>query len=238
MAELSKVPEFRGFTLEIGGLRWMLCDRISVKERCQPASYASDTLELHEVYSGFQIIDEPHQMDIQSTSVIIKVKKHDNPEDTQISEEISTEIEHIQLTEDCKSAPELLGYSIQRQGTSHSVPGGYIAFNVMSRVPGVDLSNYPVMEKEEQRRVQLALLEALWEFHKYRLRHWGQRLPNIVWDAKNDEWLGAPSLVIRPWLIRGSYIVDLEDVEYFPDRKPDNVSINPWEQLSLVMGSG
>jgi hypothetical protein len=113
----------------------------------------------------------------------------------------------------CESTPKLLDFCIEQQGVNDTVPDGYIAYIVMSKVPGKDLAKYDEMRKEEQHRVQIAFLKALWyvvlifkalecsafrcsnfllmmgrSFQECSFHYWDQRLPNVVWDPDQDKW--------------------------------------------------
>lgn len=77
------------------------------------------------------------------------------------SEELSWEaetefvmLEHL-TKKGCKSVPHLIGYSVDKQPKDGYVPGGYIVYVIMEKVPGHDLwdfGKYP-LEKRDQIRI-------------------------------------------------------------------------------------
>lgn len=86
------------------------------------------------------------------------------PDYGECSREISREILNLKvlLEAGCRHVPRLLGSSIRQQGHNGTLPGGYIAYIVMEKVPGKDLEGYFDMQESEHRCVQLAFLEAIW----------------------------------------------------------------------------
>jgi hypothetical protein len=82
----------------------------------------------------------------------------------QCSDEINREIHNLTVLTDagCQNTPRHIYWSIRRQTHSDTLPGGYIACLVKEKVPGKNLGEYDKMERSEQRRVQLAFLEAIW----------------------------------------------------------------------------
>ncbi|KAL2011096.1 hypothetical protein VTN00DRAFT_3814 [Thermoascus crustaceus] len=66
-------------------------------------------------------------------------------------EEASRETYNLQkLTEGgCSSTPKLIDYEIFRQGEHDPVPGGYIVFILMEKVPGQNLENTLFLLKSE-----------------------------------------------------------------------------------------
>jgi hypothetical protein len=150
------------------------------------------TNEQHEVYDAFLAKIKPDDADkvykpplILGMSAIIKVKKQyvsspwspsnitdsgrlepwSNKSDyAKCSNEINREIHNLTVLTDagCQNTPRLIDWSIRRQTDDDTLPGGYIAYIVMERVPGKNLGEYDQMEISEQCRVQLAFLEAIW----------------------------------------------------------------------------
>ncbi|PWY96091.1 hypothetical protein BO94DRAFT_143955 [Aspergillus sclerotioniger CBS 115572] len=153
---------------------------------------------------------------------IIKVKKQVDPwsikpDYSRCSNEINREIHNLQVLTDagCQHTPRLIDWSVGRQSHGGALPGGYIAYIVMEKVPGKELGEYNDMERSEQRRVQLAFLEAIWSFRKFQLIHSETRLPNLIWDPDGTK----------------CYIVDLEDAEHDPEMAAEDFSMDPWEEL-------
>ncbi|OJJ67760.1 hypothetical protein ASPBRDRAFT_68931 [Aspergillus brasiliensis CBS 101740] len=60
-----------------------------------------------------------------------------------------------------QSTPKLLGYAVETQIDSDELPGGYIAYIVMQKVPGENLHGFDRLPKEEQNRIRVAVIHAL-----------------------------------------------------------------------------
>ncbi|KAL4982303.1 hypothetical protein BDW68DRAFT_182682 [Aspergillus falconensis] len=183
-------------------------------------------MEQHEVYEATQIAKKAYlnilhgKPELNEIPVILKVKTQcdrwsNKPDSCQHSEEIWNEICNLKAAENCKSAPKLLDYYIGRQDNSDILPGGYIAYIVMSKVPGKNLEGYGRMKKKEQQQVQIAFLDALWDFHACYFLHRDPRLQNAIWDHDTQK----------------CYIVDFEDVEQDSTSRPEDTCLDPWEHL-------
>lgn len=60
-----------------------------------------------------------------------------------------------QLTrERCSSAPKLLKYKQDRQDRDMSVPGGYIVYILMDRLPGVRLNDFWARDATERQEIR------------------------------------------------------------------------------------
>ncbi|KAL4875898.1 hypothetical protein BJY04DRAFT_201007 [Aspergillus karnatakaensis] len=128
---------------------------------------------------------------------------------------IRREIHNLEVAANCGSTPNLICNGIQQQEDDGLFPGGYVAYIVMTKVAGENLENYGNMEKSEQHRIQLAFLDALWDFQACHLYHHDARLQNVIWDPD----------------LQKCYIVDLEDHELDSTEKPEDVCLDPWEHL-------
>ncbi|KAJ0418519.1 hypothetical protein BJY00DRAFT_324869 [Aspergillus carlsbadensis] len=155
-------------------------------------------------------------------SAIIKVKKQvvpwsNKPDYGECSNEINREIHNLKVLTDagCQHTPRLIDWSIRQQSHDDTLPGVYVAYIVMEEVPEKDLGDYDGMEKSKQQLVQLAFLEAIWNFRKCQLIHWDPRLPNLIWDPDESK----------------CYIVDFEDVEHDPEMAAEGFSMDLWEEL-------
>lgn len=64
----------------------------------------------------------------------------------------------------CYHAPRLVVFHTLQQDSDGLLPGGYINFTVMTRVPGVSLFElgYWSLEASERKKIQEQFLEALW----------------------------------------------------------------------------
>ncbi|PLB55656.1 hypothetical protein P170DRAFT_47026 [Aspergillus steynii IBT 23096] len=143
--------------LELDHDRWHIGRRLAAKFREQTDAFTQDTTdEFHEVYEAVHI-------DPSDIPGIMKAKKHDG-DPFAVSNEIHREIDNLHyLTEyDCTCTPKLFSFAIDQQGLDDTVPGGYIAYIVMERVPGKDLRDFDQLDHHEKNRVRLAFVEALW----------------------------------------------------------------------------
>ncbi|RJE27198.1 hypothetical protein PHISCL_00439 [Aspergillus sclerotialis] len=212
-----------GLTLNLGEVILLVGTRLSLKVRNQHGpDCAGETWEQHEVYEAMQTTKATlsEQPELNEIPAILKVKTQlvpwsNKPDSCLCSEEIWNEIRNLEAAEKCESTPKLLNYHIKRQGDGDILPGGYIAYIVMNKVTGENLERYRRMEKKEQHQVQIAFLDALWDFRACHLRHGDPRLENVIWDPD----------------LQKCYIVDLEDVEHDSTRKPEDICLDPWEHL-------
>ncbi|PYI09135.1 hypothetical protein BO78DRAFT_337813 [Aspergillus sclerotiicarbonarius CBS 121057] len=120
-----------------------------------------------------------------------------------------------QLTDEhCSSTPAFIARAQFVQGDDGHLPGGYIVFILMERVPGRDLGCFPELTLEERDQARIAFIKALWEFRSHGFLHRDPRRENIIWDRDAQK----------------CYIVDLEDAE---DCKLKRTGIDPRLELSL-----
>ncbi|KAJ9294033.1 hypothetical protein DTO271G3_7161 [Paecilomyces variotii] len=104
-----------------------------------------------------------------------------------------------QLTEKgCSCTPKLLDYRITRQTKDQYVPGGYIAFILMEKLPGRNLNNFHTFTLEKRDEVRIAAARAIREFHSLGYLHLDPGRRNLIWDDETKR----------------CFIIDLEDVEY------------------------
>ncbi|KAL2814044.1 hypothetical protein BJX63DRAFT_393351 [Aspergillus granulosus] len=240
MDPILRQGELTGKTIPVLYAHWLLGDRLACKTRVH-YDYSSDdageTYDQHEVYEATLADKEPeadklHKPPLQvGMPAIIKVKTQlehwsNEPDCGKCSDEIWREINNLKALTDagCEHTPKLIDWGITHQSRDETLPGGYFAFIVMEKLPGKDLSDFDEMKKSEQHRVQLAFLEAIWNFTKCKFTHWDPRLPNLIWDPDKQK----------------CYIVDLEDAEHNPEQAAEGFSIDSWNTLrawQLVRGS-
>ncbi|RDH35929.1 hypothetical protein BDQ94DRAFT_168248 [Aspergillus welwitschiae] len=128
--------------LEFG--TWGIGKNLSSKVRQQEDPQGGFTYERHEAYEATRI-DQP-----SNTPDIIKIKKHDG---------VYREIYNLSQLEDCRSTPKLLGHAVEKQISSDELPGGYIAYIVMQKVPGENLHGFDTLSPGEQNRIRIAFIE-------------------------------------------------------------------------------
>ncbi|KAJ9311680.1 hypothetical protein DTO271D3_8054 [Paecilomyces variotii] len=112
------------------------------------------------------------------------------------SEELSWEaetefvmLEHL-TKKGCKSVPHLIGYSVDKQPKDGYVPGGYIVYVIMEKVPGHDLWDFGKYPLEKRDQIRIAFGKAIREFYLHGCQHLDPRRSNVIWDeATNRCWI-------------------------------------------------
>ncbi|GAQ46499.1 unnamed protein product [Aspergillus niger] len=192
---------------------WKVGRNLSSKIRKQEDPQGGFTYERHEVYEATRV-DQP-----SNTPDVIKIKKQitlwSNHRYSELSDGVYREIYNLSQLEDCRRIPKLLGYAIERQDSSDELPGGHIAYIMMQKVPGKNLHGFDTLPREEQNRIRIAFIEALWELQSHHFTHWDPRRENIIWEPQSGQ----------------CSIVDLEDAEKHTDRTKDDVCLDAMEQL-------
>jgi hypothetical protein len=61
----------------------------------------------------------------------------------------------------CSSTPKLLDYQLASQSQNDYVPGGFIVYLLMEKVPGRNLVNFPDLPMPERDQVRLAFAKAI-----------------------------------------------------------------------------
>ncbi|KAL1880317.1 hypothetical protein Plec18167_003720 [Paecilomyces lecythidis] len=131
--------------------------------------------------------------------------RHDSPDELyptfnyskykseELSWEVETELETLQnLTRNgCKSVPRLIGYSIEEQPKDGYVPGGYIVYIVMEKVPGRNLFDFGEHPLEKRDKIRIAFGKAIRsEFYSHGYIHMNPGRSNVIWDeATNRCWI-------------------------------------------------
>ncbi|KAH8429865.1 uncharacterized protein LDX57_007537 [Aspergillus melleus] len=192
---------------------WEISKNLSTKVRQQEDPLGGFTTERHEVYEAIRV-DQP-----SNAPDIIKIKSQieywTTRDYSEHSDEINREIYNLSQLQDCKCTPKLLGYAIKTQGPDDELPGGYVAYIVMQKVPGETLNDFDNRTEAEKNRIRVALIAALWEFSSHYFTHWDPRKENIIWDPTSGQ----------------CFIVDLEDAEQHTNRTKDDVCLDAFEQL-------
>ncbi|KAE8374353.1 hypothetical protein BDV26DRAFT_300285 [Aspergillus bertholletiae] len=192
---------------------WRFEKLLSVKERDQSELDGGDTSERHEVYEAMRI-DQPSK-----TPDIIKVKRQtgfwSNRNYRAPSDEIHREIDNLRQLHNCMSTPELIYSCVDTQGSDDELPGGYIAFIVMQKVPGRRLEIFERLTPHEQNRVRIAFVDALWEFCSNYFIHSDSRRENLIWNSEANR----------------CFIIDLEDAEQCRGLTKNDVCLDPDEEL-------
>ncbi|PLB53456.1 hypothetical protein P170DRAFT_490616 [Aspergillus steynii IBT 23096] len=192
---------------------WKIGKNLSSKFRQQEDPHGGFTCERHEVYEATRI-DQPSK-----TPDVIKIKKQivfwSNRGYSEPSDEVNREIYNLSQLEECRSTPKLLGYAVGTQDSSDHLPGGYIAYIVMQKVPGENLHGFDTLTKAEQNRIRVAFIDSLWELVSRYFTHRDPRRENIIWDPRMGQ----------------CFIVDLEDAEQHTNRTkhdPDFTVVSQW----------
>lgn len=144
-------------------------------------------------------------------------REHSKFAKDEISWMADNEIDFLeQLTEKgCSCTPKLLDYRISTQTKDQYVPGGYIAFILMEKVPGRNLNNFHTFTLKERDEVRIAAARAIREFYSLGYRHMDRGRHNLIWDDETKR----------------CFIVDLESVEYVgkPKKFIPNSEFVVWE---------
>ncbi|OJI88608.1 hypothetical protein ASPTUDRAFT_35586 [Aspergillus tubingensis CBS 134.48] len=183
---------------------WKVGRNLSSKIRKQEDPQGGFMYERHEVYEATRV-DQP-----SNTPDVIKIKKQitfwSNHRYSEPSDGVYREIYNLSQLEDCRRIPKLLG---------DELPGGYNAYIVMQKVPGENLHFFDTLRKEEQNRIRIAFIEALWELQSRHFTHWDPRRENIMWELQSGQ----------------CSIVNLENAEKHTERTKDDVCLDAMEQL-------
>ncbi|KAK2754653.1 hypothetical protein FQN54_006786 [Arachnomyces sp. PD_36] len=105
----------------------------------------------------------------------------------------------------CSSTPMLLGNKVVKQAEDMWVPGGYLGFIVMTRLPGVTIPCINRLSEQEAREMARSFKKAWFECHEAGVVPIDHGLWNLLWDAKHKkcyivdfgEWI--PSSDFGPW---------------------------------------
>ncbi|KAH8811931.1 hypothetical protein F5884DRAFT_295204 [Xylogone sp. PMI_703] len=97
----------------------------------------------------------------------------------------------------CKSCPKFLGWYGLIQTEDMPLPGGYLVWLFMEKVPGVTPRNFWQMSEEEREQIRKAFHEALVDVYSCGVVPQDEAIRNLVWDRENCK----------------CYIVDYEDYE-------------------------
>ncbi|OJD24128.1 hypothetical protein ACJ73_04509 [Blastomyces percursus] len=101
----------------------------------------------------------------------------------------------------CTCTPRLLDIASLDQAENYPVPGGFMFFIVMERLPGRNLVNFADLPMPERDQVRLAFAKAIREFYSFRFVHRDPDRRNLMWDSENKK----------------CYIIDLEDAHQIND---------------------
>ncbi|KAK2828968.1 hypothetical protein FQN49_007223 [Arthroderma sp. PD_2] len=89
----------------------------------------------------------------------------------------------------CKVTPKLLHLKRSLQEFDYSpVPGGYIMFIVMEKVPGVPLDHFWEYDLAKRDKIKAAFRESLTELYRYHAYPGDPRLGNIIYDEERNKW--------------------------------------------------
>ncbi|KAK2812811.1 hypothetical protein FQN50_001140 [Emmonsiellopsis sp. PD_5] len=101
----------------------------------------------------------------------------------------------------CTCTPKLLDSVLLGQKKDEPLPGGFLFFLVMERLPGRNLVNFADLPMSERDQVRLAFAKAIREFYALRFMHNDPGRRNLMWDPENKK----------------CYIIDLEDAYQIND---------------------
>ncbi|PGH11462.1 hypothetical protein AJ79_04837 [Helicocarpus griseus UAMH5409] len=87
----------------------------------------------------------------------------------------------------CSVTPRLLHKEKFLQGPSWTMPGGYIVFIVMEKVPGVPLTDFWTYDRPKRDRIREAFRKSLTELRSFGGYSIDMSLPNFVYDEEGDK---------------------------------------------------
>ncbi|EFR00134.1 hypothetical protein MGYG_03140 [Nannizzia gypsea CBS 118893] len=104
--------------------------------------------------------------------------------------------------------PKLLDLAFFKQIRKNDpLPGGFLTFIIMERLPGRNLVNFHELPMSERDQVRLAFAKTIREFYARGYTHWDPHRRNLMWDREDKK----------------CYIIDLEDVCQLDDDYPRKV---------------
>ncbi|KAL2004255.1 hypothetical protein VTN02DRAFT_4770 [Thermoascus thermophilus] len=98
----------------------------------------------------------------------------------------------------CSCTPKLLSFATQKQRDTDWVPGGYIVFILMEKLPGRDLTAFDTFSPDRRYEVRIAFGRAIRELHALGYWHQDPDKKNALWDEESKK----------------CFILDMEDVTY------------------------
>ncbi|KAK2757286.1 hypothetical protein FQN54_004800 [Arachnomyces sp. PD_36] len=128
------------------------------------------------------------------------VKQAANEEITRINICAKTEIDFLtHLTKHgCRSTPRLISHTLIRQTEEMRLPGGYIIFLLMEKLPGKTIFDFWNYDLGTRNRIRAAFKSAWMEMNSACVRHNDTAIRNILWDEEAEK----------------CYILDFEDAEF------------------------
>ncbi|EFR01383.1 hypothetical protein MGYG_04390 [Nannizzia gypsea CBS 118893] len=107
-----------------------------------------------------------------------------------------------------KATPRIIHLKRSLQRDHYPVPGGYIVFIIMEKVPGITLSEFWSYDLAKRDKIRAAFRETLTEICRNHGFIGDPHLGNIIYDEKKNK----------------CWIVDYEDIYICKDRKPKTFS--------------
>ncbi|RFU30078.1 hypothetical protein B7463_g6263, partial [Scytalidium lignicola] len=107
----------------------------------------------------------------------------------------------------CKSSLRLIGWYSEKQTEHMPLPGGYLVWILMEKVPGITPWDFWEMPREERDQIRKSFHEALMEVYSHGIAPQDEGRRNLVWDKDN----------------RKCYIVDYEDCEHIDEKRMEDV---------------
>ncbi|KAF2717020.1 hypothetical protein K431DRAFT_167118 [Polychaeton citri CBS 116435] len=109
-----------------------------------------------------------------------------NPSDTTLKE--LEALKRFGAEEETLPAPTLIGFKETVQGPDGLLPGGYITYTMMTKLPGRTLYDlvYWSMPIEQRQKIQLAFLTSLKQVWALGIEPLDRALRNIMWDEETQ----------------------------------------------------
>lgn len=138
------------------------------------------------------------------------------------AEETEMELQVLRRATDmeCEHTPRLLSWKEEKQTWDMWVPGGYIVFILMSKLPGIRLSrsifNDQFYSLEKRNQIREAFRVALTSFFRLRSEPMDSKLENLIWDQATGR----------------CYMIDFEDCQ---DVAPYPEHVSRWDDAEWFL---
>ncbi|KAL1979309.1 hypothetical protein VTN96DRAFT_6229 [Rasamsonia emersonii] len=180
--------------------RWRLNRKLAESEDCATESDVKECMMASEARGVFvcSSIDDPTQeavvkirMQIPYFSTAFKSRqaraRQAEPDMRVTSQREVSALEHLTAV-GCSSTPALFAWKHETQGDDDWIPGGYIDYILMEKLPGTSPGYWSgVMKREERDQLRRAFKEAWQECVACGRVHQDRGIRNLVWDREKQK---------------------------------------------------
>ncbi|KAH8811426.1 hypothetical protein F5884DRAFT_782070 [Xylogone sp. PMI_703] len=85
----------------------------------------------------------------------------------------------------CSSAPKLLAWKVDKQDWDSWVPGGYLVYVLMEKLPGIIVDDFFGLDRQERDEMRRCLKRAWLECMECGVINIDEGLRNVLWDKEN-----------------------------------------------------